>query len=112
MNVGPDLSEKIPDPGAVGKNMDVLKKKNPHTMFLKKVEEKEIRDIIKTCKNKKSTDYNAIDMALVKEVIEGVIKPLTHICNLSFHTGLFPNKMKIANVIPLYKSGNKHHFNN
>ena len=45
-------------------------------------------------------------------MIDGITKPFTYICNLSFQTGTFPNKMKIAKVIPLYKSGNKHHFTN
>jgi hypothetical protein len=74
-------------------------------MFLERVEEKEILDIVKNCKNKQSTDLNDIDMSLVKLVIEGISKPLTHICNLSFQTGSFPNQMKIAKVIPLYKMG-------
>ena len=51
-------------------------------------------------------------MSLVKLVIEGISKPLTHICNLSFQTGSFPNQMKIAKVIPLYKNGSKHLFTN
>ena len=72
----------------------------------------EILEIVKNCKNKKSTDFNDIDMSLVKQVIEGISKPLTHICNLSFQTGSFPNQMKIAKVIPLHKNGNKHHFTN
>ena len=29
-------------------------------------------------------------------------------CNLSFSTGVFPDAMKIARVIPLFKSGDKH----
>ena len=48
-------------------------------MFLERVEEKEILDIVKNCKNKQSTDFNDIDMSLVKLVIEGISKPLTHI---------------------------------
>ncbi len=92
VNVGPDLAEKISDPGTVGKNMDVLMERNPNSMFLKAVKEKEILDIVKKCENKKSTDYDDIDMTVVKEVIEGILKPLTYICNLSFQTGLFPNK--------------------
>ena len=68
-------------------------------MFLKAVDEKEILDIVKKCKNKKSTDFNDIDMTLVKKVIEGISKPLTYICNPSFQTGSFPIKMKIAKVI-------------
>lgn len=41
-------------------------------------------------------------MSLVKQVIEGVSKPLAYICNLSFHTGSFH----------LYKTGSKHNFTN
>ena len=37
---------------------------------------------------------------------------IAHICNVSFQTGVFPNKMKIAKVIPLYKSGEKNIFTN
>ncbi len=59
-----------------------------------------------------STDCDDIDMMVVKRVIEGISKRLTYICNLSFQTSKFPNKMKIAKVIPLYKTGNKHHFTN
>ena len=35
-----------------------------------------------------------------------------HICNLSFKRGVFPMQLKIANVVPLYKTGNEHVFSN
>ncbi len=62
------------------------------------------------CKNKTSADWNEIDMTTVKNVIDGIVKPITYICNLSFQTGTFPSKMKIAKVIPLYKAGYRHHY--
>ncbi len=112
VNVGPELAKNIPDPGPDGVYMDKLIERNPNSMFLIAVEENEIINIVKKCKNKTSTDYNGIDMSLIKQVIEGVSKPLAHICNLSFQTGTFPNQMKIAKVIPLYKTGSKHNFTN
>ncbi len=42
----------------------------------------------------------------------GIVKPLIYICNVSFHTGIFPNKIKTTIVILLYKSGDKHYFTN
>ena len=36
----------------------------------------------------------------------------THIINQSMSTGLVPKHMKIAKVIPIFKSGNKHIFKN
>ncbi len=112
VDVGPELAKNIPNPGPGGVYMDKLIERNPHSVFLKAVEENEIINIVKKCKNKTSTDCNGIDMSLIKQVIEGVSKPLAHICNLSFQTGTFPNQMKIAKVIPVYKTGSKHNFTN
>ena len=109
VNIGPNLVEEIQDPVSSSDNLIV---RNPMTMFLKPVEEKEIIDIVHDCKNKTSTDYNEIDMIIVKRVIHGISKPLMHIFNLSLQTGQFPNHMKIAKVVPLYKTGDKHQFTN
>ena len=42
----------------------------------------------------------------------GSTQKITYICNLSFATGIFPDAMKIAKVIPIYKTGAKGEFNN
>ena len=110
--MGPDLAEKIPDPGTTGEMMEKLVDRNPSSMFLKAVEDAEILDIVNNCKNKRSTDFQDMDMALVKLVIPAIVKPLTHIFNLSFQTGIFPDGMKTAKVIALYKAGSKHNFTN
>lgn len=86
--------------------------RNLNSIFLKAVKEKEVLQIVKKCKSKASVDWNGIDMVLVKKVITEIVEPLTNICNLSFQTGKFPNKMKIAKVIPLYKSGDRHYYSN
>ena len=72
----------------------------------------EIIRTVQNCKNKTSTDFSDISMSLLKKVISKIVKPFAHICNVSFQTGVFPNKMKIAKVIPLYKSGEKNIFTN
>lgn len=41
-----------------------------------------------------------------------IVKPLSYIFNLSFQSGIFPNRMKVAKVVPLYKDGDKHMFTN
>ncbi len=61
---------------------DNLIEKNPRSTFLTDVEEKEIMDIVNKCSNKMSTDYDYIDMTLVKKIIDGISEPLTYICNL------------------------------
>ena len=112
VSVGPDLADQIPDPATFEEQWDSLIDRNLSSMFLTAVDEKEIINIVSKCTNKTSKDCDDIDMTVVKRVIEGISKPLTYICNLSFQTGTFPDKMKIAKVIPLYKTGNKHQFTN
>jgi hypothetical protein len=48
----------------------------------------------------------------IKESIEFIAKPLTHIINLSIESGVVPDQMKIARVIPIFKSGTDSLFQN
>ena len=65
-------------------------------MFLAGVEENEVTNIVRSCKNKKSTGYDNVDMVIVKKVISNIVVPFTHICNKSFSSGVFPSKMKVT----------------
>ena len=51
-------------------------------------------------------------MKLIKNVIQNIVKPYTHICNLSLQTGIFSDNLKIAKVLPLYKSCVTHDVSN
>ena len=46
-------------------------------------------------------------MSIIKQCIDIVSSPLAHIINLSISNGIVPDEMKIARVIPLYKSGDR-----
>jgi hypothetical protein len=48
----------------------------------------------------------------MKASIQNTAVPLTHIINLSLATGVVPQKMKIAKVIPIFKSGDRTLFTN
>lgn len=102
VNIGPELADKIPNVDKTGNDLSQYIKTNPHSMFLRAVDEVEIVSIVQKFKNK-STDCDRVDMVVVKKVIDEIAKPLSHICNLSFQTGIFPSKMKTAKIIPLYK---------
>ena len=62
--------------------------------------------------NKTLTDCNDVSVDLAKNCINEILKSLTAIHNQSFNTGVFPDRMKIAKVIPIFKSGNKNSFDN
>ena len=64
-------------------------------------------------KSKKSKDHDDdIDMCLVKKLITYLVIPLEHIFNISLQTGVFPDGMKIARVIPFFTNGNINDFSN
>ena len=49
---------------------------------------------------------------MIKEIRISINSPLVHICNLSLQQRLFPDELKIANVLPLYKTCDPCVFNN
>ena len=53
-----------------------------------------------------------MNMSFVKNRIHLIIHPLTYICNISFATGIFPDTMKIDEVIQKHKTRAKDEFNN
>ena len=72
----------------------------------------EVVNIIKSCKPKHSKDCDDINMYVLSKVTDQIVKPLVHIFNLSFSSGIFPSEMKTAKVIPVFKSGNRSDFSN
>ena len=111
VNIGPSLAKRIP------KCKDslftqFLPDKIEDTMFLQPVTEEEIMQQVKNAKKKKSKDHDQFDMCLVKKIIPYIVKPLAHICNTSLMNGIFPDRMKIARVIPLFKNGDVKEYSN
>ena len=47
------------------------------------------------------------NVRVIKNAFDAFKTPLLHICNLSLKNGVFPNKMKIAQVLPLFKAGKR-----
>ena len=51
-------------------------------------------------------------MFAVKHSIDLISEPISHIINLSISSGIVPKEMKIARVVPIFKSGDRDHFSN
>ena len=77
------------------------------TFKFQSVSKERVRKHLAQLKSTKSPGHDNLPPRLLKDGANAIAKPLTHIINLSFKTSLVPNKLKIARVIPLYKSGNK-----
>jgi hypothetical protein len=80
----------------------------PKTVFLCPVTEDEIEWLTKSLKGKPSAGYHEIPKYVVKQCIKYIKKPLVHIYNASLWSGTFPDRLKIAKVIPLHKNGSIH----
>ena len=65
----------------------------------------EISDIISLLKSGKSLGPNSIPMKILKSLSPVISSQLSQIINESFQSGLFPDKMKLAKVIPFFKKG-------
>ena len=76
------------------------------------VTEVEILQLVAKVKPKKSIGHDELDMCLIKKLIPYIVVPLKHIFNLFLLKGVFPESMKIARVIPLFKSGNTKELSN
>ena len=63
----------------------------------------EIEKIIDRLPNKASSGYDGVSNILLKKLRKSLSYPLGIIFNQSIATGYFPDMMKVAEIIPLYK---------
>ena len=111
MNIGPDLAEKIPKCNDKH-HSDYITKHVSDSIFLEPIVEQELLNVVKSFDNKFSSGYDNINMYLVKKIIVNISKPLVYLYNLSFSEGIFPDSMKLAKVLPLYKTDDPTSFSN
>ena len=104
-DIGSNLSKQITQ--QCSSICDTLLSTNCNSMFPSEANVNEIKKIVCELTQKTSTDCNDMNMPFVKDIIHLVVQPFPYICNLSFATGIFPDAMKIAKVIPIYKTGAK-----
>ena len=111
VGVRSNLAKKITVADNAASIYDYMGQQCPNSMFINPVNEDEVVNIIKSCKPKHSQDCDDINMYVLSKVTD-LVKPLVHIFNLSFSSGIFPSEMKTAKVIPLFKSGDRSDFSN
>ena len=86
---------------------DYLKNPNIHSLFHNEIEPDEVLELLNKLNPGKSADYFGISPTFLKMSAPYLYDNLTKIYNLSFKTGTFPDKMKIAKVVPVYKSASR-----
>ena len=104
-HIGQELSMKFQNNTIDPKSL--LKGSYPDTMFLSPTNKYEIIKTIQGLKNSYSSGIDNISTVLLKKCSTEISEPLQYIFNCSFEQGEVPTCLKIARVVPVYKSGDK-----
>jgi hypothetical protein len=79
---------------------------------MRPIVEMEIIKIVEKFNPNKSAGHDNIGNFIIKKVCKEIVEPLTMIFNLSISTGVVPEKLKMAKVIPIYKKDDSEVFSN
>lgn len=111
-SIGTKLDEEIP-PSNIKKNPKTYLGSRVGTDFIfSPTSSQEITDIINSIDVSKSSGPSPIPTKILKLILNEIAPTLSDICNSSFSEGIFPDKNKIAKVIPTHKKGTTKDVNN
>lgn len=100
--IGETLANKISSRDRTADN-----KINPYTFFLTPTSTKEIYNQLICLDPRKSTGPDDIPISVLKETALWLAHPISRIINLCFENCICPDHFKLANVIPIFKMGDK-----
>ena len=110
INIGPTLAQAIPE-NINNSPQHYLRNRISESIFFQPVLENEILQNIGKLKNS-SAGWDGFEAKVIKEIKNTLVIPLVHVCNLSLTSGTFPNELKVANVVPIFKAGDDDIFSN
>ena len=100
-NIGNELAKDIPN---VSKDpTSYISACMSNSIYLYPTTESEVVKTINNLKNS-SAGWDSIAPHTIKLTAVALCSPLTHLINLSFSSGYFPEEMKITKIIPLFKA--------
>ena len=89
-----------------------LLNQNENYFTFKLIRENVVGKLIDDLDSKNSTGCDGLSNTLLESTKLNLVKPITLIVSQMLTTGIFPDKLKIAKVIPLFKKGDKSIFSN
>ena len=109
--IGPKLANSITVTNKTSHN-DYLKTEIDTVFQFQQVDENDILNIINNLTPKTSSGIDNLSIKHIKVIKYELAKPLTLITNQVLSSGIFPDKLKIAKVIPIFKKGDDTDVNN
>ena len=110
-NVGPSYAANINAPSNKCYS-DYLHKPVEKIFNFQNITEADVIATIEKLKSKTSKDKDNINNMLLKNIKHEIAKPLSIIMNMMFKEGIFPDELKVAKIIPIYKKNDMHCFEN
>ncbi|XP_065660400.1 uncharacterized protein LOC136084231 [Hydra vulgaris] len=109
LDVGPNLAAKIP----IGqKKFDSYLATTDLIMEEPILTKSELHTAFNSLKKNKSAGIDQINVNVIKSVFDIIEPSLFHIFNLSLKSGHIPDKLKIAKITPIFKSGDETNISN
>ncbi len=110
INISSKLASNIPQSNKDFKSYFLRTFSNSFGLYY--TDQSELLSICNNLQVKNSTGHDNVSSTIVKKTMLNIVEPLTHIFNSSFRAGVVPNSLKIAKVVPIYKSGPKDQLSN
>lgn len=106
VNIGSNLASKF---GTSTKTAAVTTppSQSSNSLVILPVDEEQVGRIIHDLRSDCATGWDNISARVIKSSRLTLIPVVTHICNLSIDSGIFPEHFKRAVVHPIYKSGDR-----
>ena len=110
-NKGPNLVSKIPSTNSSPK--DFLSSSLSESISLQQLTVGELNNInVKSFNANKAPGHDNISMKIIHQSFQNIAQPLVTIINTLLSTGVFPESLKIAKVIPVFKADDPTLFSN
>ena len=109
-NIAVHLASNIPESTIT--YIEFLTGDYPAVKILYPTTESEVRKIIPSFTLMRTTGLDGFSNIHLKKLKKDIVKPITKLINKSFQTGTFPDALKIAKIIPTYKSKEMNLINN
>ena len=109
-NIGKNLATKIAQ-NSIPPNI-IPPNNSTSSMVLLEVNEKEVENIILGLRLDCATGWDSIPAVVIRSARQVLVPVITHICNVSISSGVFPEAFKKAVIHPVHKAGRKDELNN
>lgn len=107
--IGQNLANKIKP---LNQTQQKLPASSPNSLAMLEVTASDILGIINSLRDDCAVGWDGISSKILKLNANALVPTITHICNLSVSSGVFPAVFKKAIVHPIYKSGDRNSVSN